>query len=137
MNLTRTHIAIAAAALILAVLIGSSLWSDRKLSRLEKELDDAKLNADAAGRRSAELELEAAEYKRKIEYLEASLSEVERTAAKQDEEIKLLEKDTNAARRDAGRARGIERVTSTAAELCRKLAGLGHPCDGTERVTDH
>lgn len=126
---TKAYIALAAAALIAAVLIGSTIWSDRKLAKLGRELEAEKRNAETAAEHSRELENAAAEYKRKIEYLEGSLSEMERIASKQNEQIKLLENDTNNARRGADRARVVERVESTAAELCQKLADLGHPCE--------
>jgi uncharacterized protein HemX len=126
---TKTNIALAAVAIVVAILLGTTLWSDHKLAKLEHELEEAKRNAEAAEQRSRELENAAAEYKQKLEYLEGSLSDIERIASKQDEEIKLLETDTDNSRRGAARARSVRRVESTAAELCRKLADLGHPCE--------
>ena len=129
-TIPRIYMALAAiAVIVITALIGSALWSDRKLARMGQELDDAKRNAEAAHQRSRELEQAAAEYKQKLEYLEGSLSDLGRIASQQDEEIKSLETDTGNARGSAERARRVERVTSTAAELCRKLADLGHPCE--------
>lgn len=126
---TKTYIALAAVAAVIAVVIGTTLWSDRKLAKAERELEQTKQSAEMAEQHSRDLENAAAEYKRKLEYLEESLSDVSRIAAKQNEEIKLLEIDTNNARGNADRARRVPRVESTAAELCRKLANLGHPCE--------
>lgn len=129
MNPTKTYIAAAAVVIVIAIMLGTVLWSEHKLAKLESELSESEANAEAAERRSREMEAAAAEHKQKIDYLEASLSDLKRIAAKQDENIKLLETDSDGARRGADRARRVERIESTTAELCRKLAELGHPCD--------
>jgi predicted RNase H-like nuclease (RuvC/YqgF family) len=129
MTKTKTYIALAAVTLFAAVLIGSTLWSNHKLAKAERDLEVAKRTAATADTRSRDLEQAAAEYKQKIEYLEESLSALGQIASKQDEDIKLLETDTRNARHTADRARAVRKGESTAAELCRKLAELGHPCE--------
>ena len=120
---------IVAAAIFLATILGSA-WSNHKIAKLEHVVNIAKQNAEASDRISSELEQKAAEYKQKIEYLETSLSQLETTARKQDEKLKELANDTNIARDSVRRARSVRTIESTNAELCTKLAQLGHPCGG-------
>ncbi|MGD9590583.1 MAG: hypothetical protein AB7Q37_11250 [Pyrinomonadaceae bacterium] len=125
----KMKIYLAAAAALVLISFGSWLWSEYRIGRLEKEVR----NANAAGEEHAaaarKFETEAAEYRRKIEFQEERLSEMKRMAAQQDEEIEKLKLATDDARGSARRARSIERIDVTAAELCRKLAELGHPCE--------
>ncbi len=125
----KLYIALAAVSLFTAIMIGSSLWSDQKIAKLGRELETAKQAAKISEALARELELKAAGYKHKIEYLEESLSALSLIANKQDGELKTLKTDTNDARLDVRRARTVQRIESTTAELCTKLAALGHACD--------
>ncbi|MGD9563570.1 MAG: hypothetical protein AB7F88_01660 [Pyrinomonadaceae bacterium] len=126
---TKAYLAAGVVTVISVALIAASLWSDHKLAEADRELQLARSNAETVETRSRELENAAAVYKQKIKYLEASLSDIGRIASQQDEQIKLLATDTSNARLTADRSRRVERVASAAAELCRKLAELGHPCE--------
>ena len=126
---TKLYIAGGVLAFAATVIIGTSLLADRRTTRLESEISKAKAAADKLDAAARTAELNAAEYKRKIEYLEASLTELNRTASKQNEELKSLAKTAVDSRRNADRARAVRRVESTTADLCRKLAELGHPCE--------
>lgn len=125
----KIYIAAACVAILAAVILGSSLWADRKTARLTRELEAARQAADASGTAARELELTAAGYREKIEYLEESLSALRLTAKKQDEQLKTLENDTDNARRNFRRGRPARPAASSAADLCARLADLGHPCD--------
>jgi len=125
---TKIYIALAAAAAITIGMLTASLWSDHKIGKLERSVETAKRDAETIESESRRLEQEAAAYKEKIEYLEGSLSEIETIARRQDEEIKELSKDATAARDGVRRARAVRSIESTGAELCAKLAELGHAC---------
>jgi septal ring factor EnvC (AmiA/AmiB activator) len=116
------------AAVVAACILAAYAWSNYKTSQLKRSVEEAKQNAERIENDSRSLEQRAAEYKQKIEYLEHSLSEIETIARKQDEKLKELANDTNAARDAASRARAVRSIESTTAELCAKLAELGHPC---------
>lgn len=126
---TQTKIYLAIAAAVLAIIIGNSLWARYRTARLEREVWDARAVAELASQTARKRELEAAEYKKKIEYLESQLSDIRLLAAKQDDELKKLNNDTRDARARLGRARGARPAAVTDAELCRKLAEIGHPCN--------
>ena len=117
----------AAAAISAGILVGSVL-SNHKLAKLEQTVAAAKQNAEIIDKTARELEQKVAEYKQKTEYLEESLSEIETIARKQDEKIRELAKNTDTARDNVRRARAVRTIKSTNAELCSKLAELGHPC---------
>ena len=119
--------AIVAAAISVGVLAGA-VWSNHKIVKLEHSVKVAKQNAEVIESGSRELEQRADEYKQKIEYLEGSLSELETIAKKQDEKLKELANYTNTARDGVRGARAVRTIESTNAELCSKLAELGHPC---------
>lgn len=125
----QTKIYIAVAAAFLAVIAGNAAWSGIQVSRLEKEVREARVEADASAKEAARRELEAAEYKQKIEYLESRIAGIRTTARKQDEQLEKNNIDSRDARRALGRARGTRSIDSTADELCQKLARAGHPCD--------
>ena len=116
-----------AAAISAGLLVGSAL-SNHKLAKLERTVEAAKQDAEIIDKGARKLEQEATEYKQKTEYLEESLSEIETIARKQDEKIKELAKNADAARDNVRRARAVRTIESTNAELCAKLAELGHPC---------
>ena len=129
---TKIYIALAVAAVLAIGIIGGSAWSDHKVRRLEREIDHARQTANDASKNAATLERDAAVYKEKIAYLESQLTETQSQARKQDEQLKTHKTITDNARRDVERARGVRPGDATApnvAELCRKLAALGHACD--------
>ena len=126
---TKIYIAAAVVSFLLAVGGLSMLWSDHRIARFERESKAARSLADQSETRAAELERRAAAYEQKIEFLEGSLSSLRQIAARQDEELKTIKNQTNNARRDVARARAVRSLESTTAELCAKLADLGHPCE--------
>ena len=128
-NSTKIYIASAAAAFIAVVIMVSALSAGRREEKLRQAVETAKQNAVKAESTARELELRAAEHKQKIEYLEDSLSAMRLIAVKQDEELKQIENTTNTARDNVSRARAVRSLESTTAELCAKLAALGHPCE--------
>ena len=126
---TKTYIAIGAAILLATGIIGGWLWSNYKISRLESSIAAAKENAANKEQQAAAKEIEAAEYKQKIEYLETQLAEIGGLARKQDEDLEKLNVTSRGARADVERARRTRPVAATAKQLCQKLAQVGHPCD--------
>ncbi len=133
---TKNKLYIGLAVLVLLVTIVASLWSARRMATLETEATNARAAAEHSETRAHEMELRAAEYKQKIEFFEGELSALRSIASQQDEQLKGLTTNTENARNDVGRARAVRGIESTTAELCAKLAELGHPCDRVERVTD-
>lgn len=125
---TKIYIGIALAALTIAAFIFSSIWTTRKFTNLERELRDAKQAVQTADKLAAEREIEAAAYKQKIEYLESNLTEIQTTARKQDEELEKLNINSRDARNNVERTRRTHTIDTTAAELCAKLAEVGHGC---------
>lgn len=136
---TKIYIGLALATLTIAAFIFSSIWTTRKFTKLERELNDAKQAVQTADKLAAQRDIEAAEYKQKLEYLESNLTEIQTIARKQDEELEKLTTDTGRARTTLERTRRIRSIDTTAAELCAKLAEVGHqvrtPCvsGGKER----
>lgn len=126
---TKIYLAVAAVAFVAGVTLFASYWSNRKTAEFEQGAKDAKAAAAETETRARELELRAAEYKEKIEYLEDSLSALRLIASRQDEELNALKNDTDNARLSVGRARAVRRFESTTAELCARLTGLGYPCE--------
>ena len=132
MTITLKHKIYAALIVVSAISAGiaaASMWSNHKIAKLERSVAAAKQNADIIESGSLQLEQRAAEYLQKIEYLETSLSEIETIARKQDEKLKELATDTNAVRDGVRRARNVRTIESTNAQLCIKLAELGHACE--------
>ena len=130
---TKTKLYIGVALAILLVTIIASLWTSHRIAKHEKEAARAKAAAEQTETKARELEQRAAEYKKKIEYFEGELSALRSIASQQDEELKNLKDNTDDARLNVGRARAVRRIESTTAELCTKLAELGHPCQNRER----
>ena len=126
---TKIYIALTALALIAAVVIISSRLIARREEKLSRAVDTAKHDAETAEKAARQLELKATEYKQKIEYLEDSLSALRLIASRQDEQLKTLESATNDARHNVSRARAVRSLESSTAELCAKLAELGHACE--------
>ena len=116
------------AAVFVIVLIAYAL-SNHRIAKLESQVAIAKTIANEKQQTATAKELEAAEYKQKIDYLEVKLDEINQLARKQDEELKQLNNSSSDARVDVGRARRTRTITTTAAELCEKLAELGHACE--------
>ncbi len=133
---TKIKLYIGLALGVTLVTILASLWSAHRMSQLETAATNAKAAAEQAEIRAREMELRAAEYKQKIEYFEGELSALRSIASQQDEQLKGLKNNTENARNVVGRARAVRGIESTTAELCAKLAELGHPCDRAVRVTD-
>lgn len=126
---TKIYIALGVAAIIAAALIGSSLWASRKIARLERDIDAAREQASVAENAAAIREIEAAEYKAKIEYLENRIVAIQTIARKQDEELEKLNSNSGRARADLERARRTRPIATNTDELCAKLAAVGHPCE--------
>ncbi len=126
---TRTKIYIASGAALFLIACAYSLWSNFKIGRLEKAAHEAKNAAIHKQKLADELEHRSRIYEQKIAYLESQLSELRSLAAKQDEELRSIETDTRNARVDVERTRRVRSAAATAAEVCRKLAELGHPCE--------
>ena len=125
----RTKIYLTAAAILLIVCLSGWLWSNHKITALEREVGNAKAAALEKERAADEKEKVSSEYKAKIDYLEQEIDAMRVTTQKQDEELKKLSANTENARRDVSRARVTSSKPATAAELCAKLAELGHPCE--------
>jgi len=125
-----------AALAVIAVLIAaagiSELAAKRKFQKLTEE--NRRLSAAAAGK-TAEAETLRREAERLTalnEYLNRRIAELRNTAQKQDELIKNLDIRIDSARNSINRTRSIRAISANAAELCRKLAELGHACGESE-----
>lgn len=126
---TKIRIYIAITAVVILALLSAHLWSNHRISHLQREVDAAKTLAAEKQKAADASELKAAEYAAKTAYLEKKLAEMQSVAAKQDEQLQKLSVDTSSARRDVERARRVRSNASvTTEELCRKLADLDHPC---------
>lgn len=124
----KIYIFVGAAILIASLIFGAQLWHRRTISALENAAEAAKQAAFVSHRSAAAKEIEAAEYKQKIEYLERQLVEIQTIARRQDEELEKLNVNSGRARSDLERARSTRSIAATAGELCAKLAELGHAC---------
>ncbi|HQZ96520.1 MAG TPA: hypothetical protein PLP21_09395 [Pyrinomonadaceae bacterium] len=124
----KIYIAAATAAVFAATLLSYG-WSNHQIAKLESQVAAAKAIANENQQTAAAKELEAAQYKQKIDYLETKLTEVNQLARKQDEELEKLKLNSRNARSTADAARRTRTITATNAELCNKLAELGHPCE--------
>ena len=123
-------LAVAAAAVLAAA--AATIVSNVRLRSLERNVEIATERARTLEETARETESRAAEYKQKIEYLEAEIAGIGRIARKQDEELKKISGDIGNARSDVERAKRIRTAGANAAELCGKLEELGYPC-GTRR----
>lgn len=112
----------------LAVMATADLVADIKIKRLENATAKEVKTANEAIVRAQSAESTANEMKHRSDELKAGLDELAEIARRQDEEIKIAIGNTNDARGNAERARNIGSIKTTAAELCDKLAKLGHPC---------
>ncbi|MBK8466120.1 MAG: hypothetical protein IPL32_09835 [Chloracidobacterium sp.] len=126
---TKTKIYIGIALVAIIAIFAGAIWQPHKITRLERVVSDAKQTASEKQDQAAAKEIEAAEYKQKIEFLEQQLADIQTNTRKQDEK---LEKATNSSRNARG---GVERAKRTragqanTAELCAKLAEIGHSCE--------
>ena len=129
---TQLKIYIGMGIAVLAITLGvlmSSTWSTYKIGQLETDVQTAKAAAAVSEKSASQKEMEAAEYKQKISYLESQLAEIRTIASKQDEQLKTLNSNTDRARGDVRDARRVRSIAATADELCKKLAELGHGCE--------
>ena len=123
-----TKIYIGAAGLIIATLAIYSARQTSHISHLERDVAVAKAEAATKANEANEKEKQAEIYRAKAEYLEQQLTEIQAIARRQDEQLEKLNINSSRARTDLERTRGTRTVTATAAELCAKLADLGHGC---------
>ena len=126
---TATKVYIAAAAAIALVIVTAWIVSSLRTRSMERLIERSIQNAETLERKAAEAETDSEAYREKISYLEQQLAEIKQTGRKQDEKLETLNTNSRAARRDADRARRTRTVSTDTAELCKKLAGLGHPCE--------
>ena len=125
----RYKIYIAAAGVILSGLLVYSAISHFEISHQEAEIERTRQSAISIQRSAEEKEMEASEYKQKIEYLEQQLVEIETDRRKQDEKLERLNVNSDRARDGVRRSRGVRaNGDATADELCRSLAEVGHEC---------
>ena len=125
----KIYAALIAAAILAAGISGGWVWSNYKIGKFEKAVDAAKQDAEGIRQHADKLEQKASEYREKTEYLEGKLTEIQAIARKQDEELEKTIRQTNDLRDDARRARVVRSIQSTSAELCAKLAEIGHGCE--------
>ena len=120
-----------AAALVAVVMIAACIgyvWQGFRVRTLEREAAAFEDRARTATREADEWRVRAQTYSDRIGKLESGLAEIEAIARRQDEELKKLGADSNSARVGVERARRVRAVGTNAAELCRRLAELGHGC---------
>lgn len=117
-----------AGAVLLCILIGSA-WSHFTVRGLERDIKMAKEQAANKQAIADAKEKEAEKFRLEAERLEGTLAEIQKIAKKQDEELEKISNETGTARDAAARARGVRAINSTSAELCRRLAELGHGCE--------
>ena len=122
------YLAAGAVLIILGAAVAAYL-GERRIDDLQQAADAERKRADLLAADADQAQAAAERYKEKIEYLEERLGRISAAAAKQDEEIKNISIAVDGRRDAATRARGLRSIQSTAAELCRELAELGHPCE--------
>ena len=126
----RYKIYFTAAGVVLTALLIYSAASHFQITRQEAEIDEAKRAAERIRQTAVGKEMEAAEYKQKIDYLERQLTEIETIRRKQDEELQGIGVNTQRARVGVKHARGVRtNGDATADELCARLAEVGHGCE--------
>jgi hypothetical protein len=116
-----------AGTVLVCVFIGSA-WSHFTIRRLERDIKMAKEQAANKQAIADAKEKEAEKFRLEAERLEGSLAEIQKIAKKQDEELEKIQVETGTARDAAARARARRAIDSTSAELCRRLAEVGHGC---------
>ncbi|CAN5486178.1 hypothetical protein BH10ACI3_BH10ACI3_23140 [soil metagenome] len=125
---TQIYIAMIVAAVFATGTLGGHLWSNHQIAKLERETEAAKEVAEGSRQAAEKKEIEAAAYKQKIEYLERHLTDIQTTARKQDEKLEKQITNSRNARVDVERSKRTRTIDANTAELCAKLAELGHPC---------
>ena len=125
---TKIYIGLAIATIFAIGILGGAAWSNHQITKLGRAVETAKAEALSIQKSAAQKEIEAAQYKQKIEYLESQLSEIQTIARKQDEELEKLNDNSAVAHGNVERARHTRTINATADELCQKLAELGHGC---------
>jgi DNA-binding helix-hairpin-helix protein with protein kinase domain len=125
----KVYAAGAIAAIIISAVAIQSVRSRLQISRLERVRAVQEQNAARSEHIAAAAKQDAARQTARAEFLEQQLVEIRALAIKQDEELQKLNSDTDSARGRLDRTRGIRSVESTVAELCKKLAAVGHGCD--------
>ena len=126
---TKLYSLLAISAIFAIGLIGSYAWSSRKITMLEATVANAKAAALEKQQTDEAREIEAAKYSEKVLYLESNLAEIKQLSRKQDEQLQKLTTNSRNARISVERVRNTRAIAATAAELCAKLAEVGHPCD--------
>ena len=126
---TKIYIGLVAAAIFAAAILGGGAWSNHKIGKLEKTVEETKQLAEGKRQLAEKRELEAAEYKQKIEYLESQLTQIQTTVRRQDEKLERTNVNSGTARTRVERAKRTRAIDADAGELCRKLGELGHPCE--------
>jgi chromosome segregation ATPase len=124
----KLDIAAAALLILLTGLLIGTLRSHLELRRLDREIEAANQTAAAKQTEASQFQLQADELRTRSQFLEGRLNELQTLATKQDEQLKTLDTTLNSARNDVDRTRRIRTAATTAADLCRKLAELGHGC---------
>jgi len=127
---TRTKIYICIAIAAIALIAVPAIWQSHKVASLESKIDEAKQTAEQKREAATEKEVEAAEFKQKIDYLERSLANIQTLTRKQDEELEKFITNSRLARGSVERAKRTRTTPANTVELCAKLAELGHACEG-------
>lgn len=128
----NTKLLIGVASAVAIVIAAAALYSgilNARINRLEAAAAKASGAAERAEMTAAGSEGEAAAHRERIAQLESALDEIRTRAAKQDEQIEKSAAARRGTRVGLDRARRTRSVDATPAELCEKLAALGHPCE--------
>lgn len=125
---TQTKLLIAFAIALAASISISLAWSNHKIAELERQAEDAVINAEKLEHEAIESDRRAAEYLQKIEYLEAQANDIRSTTRRQDEKLTKAATNVRDARRNVERARGTRQTATDEQKLCDELAALGHGC---------
>ena len=125
---TQTKLLIAFAIALAASISISLAWSNHKIAELERQAEDAVINAEKLEHEAIESEKRAAEYIQKIEYLEAQANDIRSTTRRQDEKLTKAATNVRNARRNVERARGTRQTDTDEQKLCDELAALDHGC---------
>lgn len=125
----RSKVLLSAAGILVLSLAAVSIVSNARIRSLEREVDSAAAKAFEKEKAASAAELAAAEYRKKIEFLEREIAAIGDIARRQDEELEKIGSDVSGARLSVERERLKRTVGRTADELCERLAELGHPCD--------
>ncbi len=126
--MTQTKIIIALAISLAASIAISTVWSNHKITGLERRAEDAIINADKLEHQAIESEKHADEYKQKLEYLESQADAIRSQARRQDEKLQKTTTNVRDARRNVERVRGTKQADADERQLCEQLAELGYGC---------